>query len=187
MRKLTISLAAAAIAIAGGSTFAYAQPKMGGDFTRAQAQERATKMFERMDVNSDGVIDAADREARMKQRFDKMDTDKNGSISFAEFSARPEWKGKRAEAGEPNDRGPREGKRGHHRMGRGGHGPMGMMADTNKDGKITKAEFQAHALAKFDAMDTDKNGTVTAAERKAARDVMRAKFSEQRQARANSK
>ncbi|MXP26337.1 hypothetical protein GRI39_09840 [Altererythrobacter indicus] len=171
MRKLIISLAAAAVAIAGGSTLAYAQPKMGGDFTRSQAQERATKMFERMDVNSDGVIDAADREARMKQRFDKMDTDKNGSISFAEFSARPEWKG----------------KRGHHRMGRGGHGPMGMMADTDKDGKITRAEFQAHALAKFDAMDTDKNGTVTAAERKADRDAMRAKFSQQREARANIK
>ena len=45
--------------------------------------------FARMDVNKDGYIDKADRQARMAQRraecFGKADADKNGQLSRAEF------------------------------------------------------------------------------------------------------
>jgi Ca2+-binding EF-hand superfamily protein len=47
--------------------------------------------FERMDVNKDGYIDRADREARAKQRrdewFAKADTDKDSKLSPAELDA----------------------------------------------------------------------------------------------------
>ena len=47
--------------------------------------------FQRMDVNKDGFIDQADREARAKQRreewFRNADTDKDGKLSKAEFDA----------------------------------------------------------------------------------------------------
>lgn len=46
-------------------------------------------------------------------------------------------------------------------------GGMGMMrADTNGDGMISKAEATAQANARFDRMDTNKDGTITADERK---------------------
>jgi len=47
--------------------------------------------FQRMDVNKDGFIDQADREARAKQRreewFRNADTDKDGKLSPAELEA----------------------------------------------------------------------------------------------------
>ena len=189
--------AAASIATAG---IAYAAPGMDGpgkdrpDVTRVQAEERANAMFDRMDANKDGKPDKADHEARQKARFDRMDANKDGSLSREEFAARPDRRG-------PEGTGPQgqkaEGKRGdgqhfggRHHGGRGGkhHGMGGMrgsggmmkQADTNGDGAISKAEFVAAHLAKFDASDTDRNGTVTAAERKTQHDKMRTEWQAKR-------
>jgi hypothetical protein len=41
--------------------------------------------------------------------------------------------------------------------------------DTNKDGTITAAEFKAPTLSNFDRLDANKDGTLTAAEQQAAR------------------
>ena len=41
--------------------------------------------------------------------------------------------------------------------------------DTNKDGKVSSAEYQAPPLAGFDRADANKDGTLTAAEAQAAR------------------
>ena len=71
---------------------------------------------------------------------------------------------------------------GKHMGMRGGRGMMGKMADTNGDGTITQAEFTTAALAHFDKADADHNGTVTAAERKAARDTMKAQWQARRAA-----
>jgi len=64
--------------------------------------------FERMDVNKDGYIDRADREARAKQRrdewFAKADTDKDGKLSPAELDAA------RAKAGLRGQRAPAAAK-----------------------------------------------------------------------------
>ena len=43
-----------------------------------------------------------------------------------------------------------------------------------KDGKVTEAEATAAALSRFDAADTNKDGTISDAERQAAREKMRA-------------
>ncbi|MFC4254082.1 hypothetical protein GRI97_01515 [Altererythrobacter xixiisoli] len=171
MRKIIIlSLAAGATLMAGGAAFAQgpapARPAPGADITRAQVQERATATFARMDANKDGKIDAADREVRQRARFDRLDADKNGAISFAEFTTRPE-RPERAEArpqGEPGQRAERRRGRGHRGGGFGMFGP----GPGAKDG-MTQAEFVAAALARFDQADTDRNGVLTQAERKAAR------------------
>ncbi len=175
MRKIIVlSLAAGATLMAGGAAFAQgtapARPAPGADVTRAQVQERATAAFARMDVNKDGKIDAADREARQRARFDRLDTDKNGAISFAEFTTRPERPqgepGQRAEGpGGPGEKGPRF-RRGHRGGGFGG-GMFGP-GPAAKEG-MTQAQFVAAALERFDAADTDKNGVLTQAERRAAR------------------
>lgn len=86
MRKFTLTLTAAALAIVA-ATGAAAQPMRGGDLTLAAFTERAGKMFDRMDANSDGVINAADRAAQQAARFGKLDSDGNGEVSKAEMQA----------------------------------------------------------------------------------------------------
>lgn len=165
-----------------------------GVLTRAEAQASAEQMFARMDANKDGKVDAADRAARRTEmqakRFAALDANKDGSISKAEWdqhsadraAKRAERGEKRAAAGEARGGKRGDGMRGHHGK-RGGHhggrhGAMGggwMKADTNGDKAITQAEFTASALARFDRMDANKDGQVTAEERQAARQAMRGK------------
>ncbi|WP_225899768.1 EF-hand domain-containing protein [Croceicoccus gelatinilyticus] len=177
MMKKTIFAAGAAVLAMG--TVAYAAPGMmseKGPVTLAEAQTKSAAMFDKMDVNSDGQINAADREARMEQRFAKLDTDGNGSLSLAEYTAAHEMRGKRGD-------GEGKGMRGHH--GKRGHGMrmMGKMADTNNDGTITRAEFDAGVQAHFAKMDANGDGTVTVEERQAAREQMREARQERREAR----
>jgi len=178
--------AAASVATAG---IAYAAPGQDGagkarpDITRAQAEERAGKMFDRMDANKDGKLDAADREARQQARFDRLDTNKDGSISREEFAARRD-RTRTAPDGQKAD-GKRFGGRHHGGWHRGGHGGMGMMKQGA--GPVTRAEFVAAHLARFDAADTDRNGVLTTQERQAQREKMRAEWQAKRAAQQQQK
>lgn len=185
MRKLHLSIATALLAATGLAIAApaIAQPAAKPDVTRAQVEAKAAEHFARMDVNRDGVLDAADREARRAKMFDRLDADNNGSISEAEFAARHA-----ARAGhEGRDGAKRGGTKGHrmggHRGMMGGRMAMARMADTNNDNAISRAEFTAAALKHFDQADADNNGTVTQAERKAAHEKMRAQWQARREAR----
>jgi len=181
MTKLTMAISAAALAVGG---VAYAQmpdghPKMDtngdGVITRAEAQAHAEQMFDRLDVNHDGKLDQTDRqEMREKMRammFDKLDANHDGSISKAEFmAARP-----MGHDGMRGDKGHRMG--GGHGWKHRGHGEgMMKMADTNGDGAISKSEFMAAAMKRFDTMDANHDGQVTKAERQAAREAMKARW-----------
>jgi Ca2+-binding EF-hand superfamily protein len=96
MRKLTISLAAAALAL-GGGTYAIAQadspakrgPDANGDgiVTKAEMEAGTARMFEKMDANGDGVINADDRAARKAARFARLDADGDGEVTQAEMDA----------------------------------------------------------------------------------------------------
>lgn len=190
-RGLALAVSLTATAFAGAAYGEQAQhAKRGGDadangvLTRAEAQSHAAAMFARMDANKDGKIDRADREARRAAHFDRLDTDKNGQLSRQEFSARPQ----RPEGARAEGRGPEGGKhhgwggRGHGRGGHHGGMMMGRMADANKDGAITQAEFTAAATQRFDRMDGNKDGQVTKEERQAARAAMRQEWQNRRAA-----
>ncbi|WP_305097821.1 EF-hand domain-containing protein [Croceibacterium aestuarii] len=149
------------------------------EMTRSALEARTAAAFKRRDANGDGKLDAADRAAMQKSRFAAMDADHDGSLSFEEFTA---GHGKRG-----GEQGAHRGDRGKHGMAMRGHrggarlGLRGMRnADSNKDGAVTLAELQAAALARFDAVDADKDGTISPAERKAQRDTMRDKWRERR-------
>jgi len=152
-----------------------------GVLTRAEAQANATQMFAKMDANKDGKLDAADRtamHAEMQARmFASLDADGNGSISKAEWDQHSADRAAKRDAGEAG-KGKRDGMRDHHGK-RGRHHDMGgrMMgkADTDGDKAISQAEFQTAAFARFDAADANKDGQVTAEERKAQRGEWRAK------------
>ena len=172
MRKLTLALSTAALALSG-TAFAQTTPAerparaAKPDMTRADAQARAEAAFARLDANKDGTLDQADRAARHAAMFDRIDADNNGSISRAEFDA---MHAKRAEKAKAH--------RGH-RMGRKGPGGAhGMMRGA---GPVTSQAFVERALARFDRIDANRDGMVTQAERKAAREEMRGQWRARRQ------
>lgn len=183
MKKLTLGLTVAALALSGTAYAAPADAPRDGVTTRAEAQARAERMFERLDVNHDGKIDRADREerraTRLNARFDRLDADHDGQISRAEFSNRQAMGQGRHRDGDRAERGP-----GKHRFAMRGEGRRmgfgrmaGRMADANHDGVVTKAEFTAAAAQRFARLDTNNDGRVTPEERQA----MRAQMREQRQ------
>lgn len=201
MKTTLIAGAALAAMLTGG--IAIAQPAPGrmrgpdanqdGIITQAEVRARAQTMFARLDLTSDGKLDKADRDARMAERFKKIDTDGSGEVSLAEMTAarearqarRAERMSRRAEAGQAEP-GTRPGGRGLGRPGPGmrdGHGGMQgrmMRLDTNSDGAITLAEFEAGALDRFKRQDTNNDGQVTADERAAAREAMRQRWQQRR-------
>ncbi len=194
-KKMTLlTLGAALIAVpvlaAPGGDRNMGDANKDGVLTRAEAEAHAKAMFVKLDVNKDGKLDQADRAVRhaekRAQMFDRLDANKDGSISKAEWdqadaarqAKRAEWKAKRGErAGAPGNGAERHAMRGHHGGKRGGHGGPGgwMKADANGDKAISQAEFVAGALARFDRMDANKDGKVTAEERQAMRQAMRDK------------
>ncbi len=128
--------------------------------TRAVFLADIDKVFDAVDANKDGVTDKAEIEAAqtrsfaarkaamLKEReaaFKRLDKDNNGSLTLAEFNAI-------AQAAP---------------LPAANATPFISRLDTNKDGKVSKAENRAPALAEFNRMDSNKDGTLTAAEAKA--------------------
>ena len=189
MKKSLIGLSLLALGLAG-SAYA-AEPMPGGDplgdktMTKAEFQAKGAAMFTRMDANHDGKLDQADRGAHEGQMFDQADTNRDGALSRDEFMAAHQ----RGPMGKPGldganrpsaHHGGRHGGGAHGGMnGMGGMGGMGgmmmlRMADTNKDGAVSKDEFLAAHVKHFDLMDANHDGQLTQAERKAARQKMHA-------------
>ena len=86
MKKITLMVSAIATLMAG-SALTYAAVAQDHVITRAEAQQRAGKLFDRLDANHDGKLDSADRAARLNSFFDKIDTNHDGVISRDEFLA----------------------------------------------------------------------------------------------------
>lgn len=154
-----------------GGIMALVDTDKDGKISKAEMTAAAEARFARMDVDKDGQLTPKDRDLKRAQRLDArfaaLDADHNGQISKAEFTAAHQARAdKRAERGGPDGR--RFGGR-HHR-GPGGFGPM---AGAGKDGVVTKAQFLAAATERFDRLDANKDGFVTADEMKAARGAMR--------------
>ena len=188
-KKLGIGLGLGAVLLLGGTAIAaagrtHADANGDGIVTRSEQQAMTAQRFTMMDVNKDGKLDTADRAARGGANFTQIDADKNGQISQTEFDAarmqRLDAMGGDRRNGRRGmgERGMRDsGSMGHGGMGHGGMGrgtaALAAMADSNKDGAINQAEFNAMAQRRFDAVDTDKNGQITTTERVAARVMMR--------------
>jgi len=192
----TIKFTLIAGALLATSGVAVAQPGEGrrgpaAEVTREQAVERADRQFARLDADSDGRVTVAEarqgmqgrmerREARRAERragrqgergnrrFERMDTDRNGQISPAELAQhRAQRAERRAQRGERGQRGMRGGNRVEQMLG--------------PDGVITRDEFRARALQRFERLDANRDGRVTVAERREVRQRLRAERRERRQ------
>ncbi|GLK47400.1 hypothetical protein GCM10017620_03730 [Brevundimonas intermedia] len=153
-------------------------PDRDADLTRAAFVDARIARLTALDADRDGTVSVAEREAAMQakraeradERFAKLDANSDGAISRAEFDAG------RPERADGDDRGPR-GERGPGRGGprhamRGPDGPEGPGAPGGPEGRepgpVVIAEVAAKLGERFDKMDADKNGVVTAEERRAA-------------------
>jgi Ca2+-binding EF-hand superfamily protein len=157
------------------------------DAVQAQRAERMkaradrfdpSKAFARLDSNHDGKITPDEVEAARDRRieakggqpaathtnsfrglFARADANKDGAVTAAEFNTVGEQlKARMEKAGMPHGMGAR----------------MLTAADTNKDGKVSPAEEQQFALARFDRADLNHDGTLTPQERQKVRQVRKA-------------
>jgi len=110
--------------------------------------------FRKVDTNKDGLLTRieieqferaearAEVQARSRALFAQLDTDKSGQLSATEFAKVP--------LNPPR--------------------PVAsalLAFDTSKDGKVSLLEHRTATLINFDRLDTDKDGLVSQAERKA--------------------
>lgn len=182
MKKTTLAIAISLLATTAVAGIASAEPGArrgdadgNGVTTRAEAQAHASEMFAKLDGNKDGKLDPADRAAHQAAMFDRLDTNKDGTISREEFASAHPDRGERG-PGARAERGGEHGGEHRHRMGRhGGRGGMMMvrMADADKDGSVTQAEFSTAALTHFDRADANKDGQLSREERRAGHRQMR--------------
>jgi Ca2+-binding EF-hand superfamily protein len=162
---LLVALGAAAPAIATAAAPAAAQstpaPAQNAPATRAGLLKGMDVNFKAIDSNGDGTLSAAELQAaevkvqqrriatlrgRVEAEFTKLDTNKDGQLSKAEFMAAAP-----ATASTPAN-----------------GGALLTQLDKNKDGKVSVDEYRAPVLARFDTLDTNHDGTLSDAEKKAA-------------------
>jgi Ca2+-binding EF-hand superfamily protein len=157
----TPALAAqSAPANAGAARPAAAQQQQAS--TRASVVKGLDTNFKTVDTNGDGNLSSTElaaAEGKVQQRriaarrtqheatFTRLDTNKDGSLSKAEFMAAAP----NAASAAPNG------------------AALVTRLDANKDGRVTAEEYRAPVLATFDRADTNKDGVLSEAERKAVR------------------
>ena len=111
----------------------------------------------RQDANRDGVTTRTEAIAQADARFAQMDTDRDGRVSAGEMRAYRTAMHDRMVASGRDVPVPPPGGRKHDGMGR--------WMDPNRDGSVTRDEFAARALNRFDRMDANHDGTIDPTER----------------------
>ncbi len=138
MRKTVLTLMLAASAITSAACSAQTPP--------APMRQDANRVSTR-----------AEAIAQADARFAQMDTDHDGRITAGEMRAYREAVHDRTVASGRDVPVPPPGGRKQDGMGR--------RMDPNGDGSVTREEFEARALKRFDRMDANHDGTIDATER----------------------
>ncbi|WP_448502336.1 hypothetical protein [Sphingomonas sp.] len=156
MKKLTLAAALGATMLAGTAMA-----------TQTPAPQQAPGALQQRMAPPATRAEAIQRADAM---FDRLDTNRDGIVTAAERQAAREARAERLEA-----RGKAMGKRGERMMQR---------RDANRDGNISREEFRAAAVERFDRIDANRDGRIDETERAAAREQMKARWAERRAARA---
>jgi hypothetical protein len=134
MRNLTLTaLALSALVAAGLASAAGPAASTGTDTTPAPGSKQAQwrqQFFNKIDTNHDGVISRAEYQAWVDSRFSKLDTNGDGVVDADEVATSPtavERVQKRAEG-------------------------FVRRYDTTGSGQVSKADFEAKEMQRFDRM-----------------------------------
>lgn len=189
----TITLAA--MQQRGERIFARMDANGDGVIDRADRAARQADRFAKMDLDGDGEVSRAEmqsaREARLERRqerrearrnarqasgktdrFAMLDLDGSGGLSQEEMATARAQRGDRTST----ETAMQPARRAAMRMGKAR--TMLRAADADGNRAVTRAEFDAALMQRFSRLDADNDGTVTAAERKAARESMRQRRSQ---------
>jgi hypothetical protein len=168
MNKSLIAVSILAAAAVGGAGLAEtpAAPRPWADrqMTRAEALAHAEQAFARMDSDRNGEVTPEElRAVRHDRRADRRE---RAEARLAQLSPeeRAEVERRRAER-----KAKRQTLRAERRAAAAtseGRGPRAMMF---AEGPVTLEKFREHALRRFDRGDADKDGVITADERRARR------------------
>jgi Ca2+-binding EF-hand superfamily protein len=136
--------------------FLTAPPHGAGGRVSPLHRARRAKVFARIDMNRDGAIDAAEREASLKRWFARRDLNNDGRLSYEELrAARKRWLAWRGTV--PQRRAGRQsGPQGDARRRRGI-----ARFDRNADGVISFAELRAARADRMEAIDRNRDGRVS--------------------------
>lgn len=172
MKKTIIATALATTLIGGAALAAQETGAVDG-----MAKAPGVWMAHRGDTNGDGVITRDEALADAAKRFDAADTNHDGKVTPEEMrAARMAHRG-----GHARGLGGPEGPGGPEDMhGPGSHGDMLARLDTNGDGKISEAEFNAPHDRMFQMIDTNHDGQIDEAEMQAAKAKMEARMQQMR-------
>lgn len=124
------------------------------DFRTAWIENSRSPMvraFQRLDRDGDGAVTAEEYNAASDRMFSRLDRDGNGELTIPA----------RDETAQSADGEGRQAMRRAHRGGSRGAERLMERFDVNKDGKITRAEFDEVRLALFGSSDADNNQSVS--------------------------
>jgi Ca2+-binding EF-hand superfamily protein len=117
-------------------------------------------LFKAADTNQDGVVDQTEFQASRDKWFAALDADKDGFVTADEVKAfgaqmHAKWAAKHADAAQKAPDADRADRMAQHMLAR---------IDTDKDGKISKAEIDAESAALFKRLDKNADGKIASDE-----------------------
>jgi Ca2+-binding EF-hand superfamily protein len=116
-------------------------------FAAGSKASSALSEFASMDANKDGKVTADEHSAAAKKMFDAMDANKDGKVTAAEMTAaQPKVTGKKATKSDMSS------------------ADKIKVIDTNGDGVLSAEEHATGSRSMFEKMDSDKDGALTKAE-----------------------
>ena len=173
MSKFTILAGSALLATAGIAVAQTGAARLDRDanITRQQAAAHAERRFAAMDADADGRLTREEaRQARGDRRAERRQH-RDERLAQLTPEQRAEIEQRRAQRQEQRaQRGDRPGGRHGRRGGR----------IFGEEGFVTREQMLQHAMARFDRLDLDRDGTLTSAERQQARAQLRERFQQRR-------
>ena len=120
------------------------------------------QLLKNMDSDKDGKLSKSEVKGPLNDHFAKVDTDEDGFITKEEFENAPRPKQKKGKMGKRNSEA--STARGNNREDRPSFDQVANGLDTNKDGKISKAEAKGRLSNHFAKVDADNDGFISKAE-----------------------
>ncbi len=153
MKKIILA-SAAALAVVGAAPAQPPPKALAGDITKAAAIADAEQRFRMLDTNGNGSLEADELQKASEQRRAERRQRMEARIAQMSTEDRARFEERRAERG---------GGEGGARRG-GSEGGHGARARGPGSPPTTLAEARAQAEQRFDRLDLDRNGVITAAE-----------------------
>ena len=174
-----LAAGAGALALAGTALAATDGPRARFDpatsVSRADMVAMMTRQFDRIDANQDGMIDAAEMAAHRAQMHERRAQRRAERMAARQSAAAPAGEAATDAAATARREALAKFAKARAEAGKA-RAELGFaMRDADGDGLISRDEFAAPALQRFDRADANSDGILTPEERAAMREARRAK------------